>query len=117
MGIGEILTKLQYYIVRPRMVWQVRVIRLPWLPFRAAGITIGHIILLRRDLEDRRLARVLAHEIRHVEQIEGMGFIKFYMMYLYFYLRDDYRNVLYEIDARWFADAFMDNEFPISEIK
>jgi hypothetical protein len=117
MVVWELLKKFEKYLIDPRMILRVRFYRVEWLPFGAAAITIGRMVLVRYDCQGRNLAAVVAHELKHVEQIEWNGFFHFYYMYLREHLRKGYRLNRYEIVARTFSEFVMEQEFPISEIK
>ena len=80
------------------------------VPPGAAAITIGSLISLRRAAAGN--ARLLRHELVHVDQWRRYGFVGFAVAYLGAYLRwrlrghshwDAYRRIPLEIEASWLA--------------
>lgn len=78
------------------------------VPPGSAGITLGRVIIVRRDAAHR--ARLLRHELVHVEQWARHGLIGFAVRYLASYLRwrlagyphvGAYRRIPLEIEAYW----------------
>lgn len=76
------------YDLVPRTVAErVRVQQVPVLPPGASGMTIGRLVLLRRD-DDRSGSReLLAHELVHARQYTEAGVVRFLAGYLRDYLR------------------------------
>lgn len=78
------------------------------MPPGSAGITLGRVIIVRRDAAHR--ARLLRHELVHVEQWARHGLLGFTARYLGSYLRwrlagyphvGAYRRIPLEIEAYW----------------
>lgn len=77
------------------------------VPPGSAGITLGTLVIVRRDGASPRLLR---HELIHVEQYRRMGVIRFVVSYVSAYLRwrirgyphrGAYRRIPHEIEAYW----------------
>lgn len=65
----------------------------------AAGLTLGHAVLLRRGFEND--ARLLSHELRHVAQYEAKGGIPAFLAeHLQHLVRFGYDESPFERDAR-----------------
>lgn len=71
-----------------------------WLrPFWWIGaITLGHNIYFRWKKEDVGEWRI-KHELKHVEQVERVGLVKFYLTYVWYLLRYGYKDNPYEVEA------------------
>ena len=97
-------------LVPPADVTRARIVGVRWLTPGVAAMTIGRLILLRRDhAEDRAL---LAHELVHVRQWRELGPVRFLWRYLGAYLRarasglghqQAYRAIPLEVEARELA--------------
>lgn len=73
-----------------------------WWPLRhtwIGAITLGHTIFFKRRKEQVS-EELLLHELRHVEQIEKHGLVKFYLLYLWYSLRYGYKRNPFEVEAR-----------------
>jgi len=77
------------------------------VPVGSAAITIGRLVIARRDHISKRLLR---HELVHVRQFEQQGFVRFLLEYVANYLRwrlrgyphrGAYRRIPHEIEAYW----------------
>lgn len=44
--------------------------------------------------------RLIKHEMKHIEQIEREGRIKFFIKYTFFLIKYGYKNCPYEVEAR-----------------
>ena len=72
-----------------------------WWPLRhtwIGGITFGHHIFFKRrqgEVSDR----LFKHEMAHVAQIERMGFVRFYLKYLWYNIRYGYKKNPLELEA------------------
>ncbi len=117
MVTWKLLKRFEKYLRDPRMILRTNFYHVRWLPFRAMAITLGHIVLINHDCVGRTLAWTVAHELKHVEQVEELGFFGFYYRYLSEHRRKGYRMNRYEIVARAFSEFVMEQEFPVSEIK
>jgi hypothetical protein len=82
------------------------------VPRGASAITIGPLISIRRRA--RHDARLLRHELVHVEQWRTFGVVGFLVRYVGAYLTwrvrghghwDAYRRIPFEIEAEWRARA------------
>jgi hypothetical protein len=81
--------------------------RLPG-PDTVDGMTLGHAIFLRRGCE--ATPALLAHECRHVQQVEAAGSLGVFMArYLRQIAHDGYRDAAFEVDAREAAARAMKN--------
>ena len=92
------------------MARRARVIPVPWLPLGVAGMTLRHVILVRRGHEGDEA--LLAHEMVHVRQWQELGVPRFLWRYLSSYLRgrlgglshqDAYLAIPFEVEARQVA--------------
>lgn len=117
MVIWDLLKRFEKYLKDPKMILRVHFYRVKWLPYGAMAMTLGHWVLIRHDVVGRALAWTVAHELRHVEQVEWHGFFRFYWRYLRMHFRVGYIHNSFEIVARAFSEYVMLIEFPISEIK
>ena len=91
-------------------VARARVVLVPWLTPGVAAMTLGRLILLRRD--HRRDAALLAHELVHVRQWRELGAGRFLWRYLGAYARgrwagqshaEAYQAIPLEAEARELA--------------
>ena len=100
-----------YAHVPDRVAARVRIQRWPVLPPGADGMTLGRLILLRRDDPADRTGRrsLLAHELVHARQWEELGAARFLWRYLRSYAgnlrrlrrhEDAYLAIPLEVDAR-----------------
>lgn len=65
-----------------------------WLPTGVAGMTLGSLVLIRRDhLGDERL---LAHELVHVRQWRELGVVRFLWRYLSAYARGRFSGLSHQ---------------------
>lgn len=76
-----------YDLVDHTVRGRARVQRVPVLPPGASGMTVGWLILLRRDDDRRGTRELLAHELVHVRQFAARGTVRFLLVYLRDYLR------------------------------
>ena len=98
-------------LVPPADVARARIVDVPWLTPGVAAMTLGPIILLRRDHgTDEAL---LAHELVHVRQWRELGAARFLWRYLGAYARgragglthqQAYDAIPLEVEARTLAD-------------
>ncbi|HET9770631.1 MAG TPA: DUF4157 domain-containing protein [Acidimicrobiia bacterium] len=72
-------------LVPPADVARARVVDVPWLTPGVADMTLGRLILLRRD--HRHDEVLLAHELVHVRQWRELGPVRFLWRYLGAYAR------------------------------
>ncbi len=72
------------------------------LKSQKAAIVFGHTIHLCGATKEEFLEnqRWLQHELKHIEQFQRYGFVRFIVLYLWESLRRGYRNNKYEIEAR-----------------
>lgn len=97
-------------LVPPADVARARILDVPWLTPGVAAMTLGPLILLRRDhAGDDPL---LAHELVHVRQWRELGAVRFLWRYLGAYVRGRaaglghaaaYREIPLEVEARELA--------------
>lgn len=71
-----------YDLVPDWVARRAKLVRIPWLPGPYRGMTIGTLILMRGDLLDRGINRVVAHELVHVRQYMEYGKLGFWFRYL-----------------------------------
>jgi hypothetical protein len=91
-------------------VARARIIDVPWLTPGVAAMTLGRVILLRRD--HRVDEALLAHELVHVRQWRELGVTRFLWRYLSAYSRGRaaglghqraYEAIPLEVEARELA--------------
>lgn len=97
-------------LVPPADVARARIVAVPWLTPGVAAMTVGRLILLRRDhAHDRAL---VAHELVHVRQWRELGPARFLWRYLGGYARGRaaglghqraYEAIPLEVEARELA--------------
>ncbi len=85
------------------------------LPPGYSGMTLGRLILLRRDDDRSGGCKLLAHELVHVQQFAQIGVTRFLSSYLREYLSNlvrlkshaqAYRAISFEVEAREIADRW-----------
>ena len=90
--------------VRTGFPWWLR----PFLFRNVIAITLGRRIYIAETLQGAERERILAHERVHVEQLERVGFLRFYLRYLREYVRnrwagmpphEAYRRISFEQEA------------------
>ena len=86
---------------------RTRIAVVPFLQPRTHGMTLGRLVLLRRDHADD--TELIAHELVHVHQWRELGPLRFLTAYLTAYLRGlarfrshrrSYRAIPAEVEAR-----------------
>lgn len=88
----------------------MKILQNHWLPKKLnfTAITLYPYILLAIDYPTSITSKVLAHEFVHVRQIRQQGFLKFYGMYLWMFIklyikfrdRDEaYKSIPVEVEA------------------
>lgn len=109
-----------YDLVPAEIARRARVQRVPVLAPGTAGMTLGRLILLRRDDDRTGRRTLLAHELVHVEQYDRLGVARFLWHYLRAYgsnlrrlrsHRRAYEAIPFEAEARASA-ARWTNELP-----
>jgi hypothetical protein len=97
-------------LVPPADVARARIIEVPWLQPGVAAMTLGRVILVRRD--HRGDVALLAHELVHVRQWRELGPGRFLWRYLGAYARGRaaglghqraYEAIPLEVEARELA--------------
>jgi hypothetical protein len=97
-------------LVPPADVARARIVDVPFLTPGVAAMTLGPVILLRRDHHDDE--ELLAHELVHVRQWRELGAIRFLWRYLGAYARgrmaglghqQSYQAIPLEVEARELA--------------
>ena len=92
------------------------------VPRRAAGITLGSLVIVRRGLADDE--HLLRHELVHVRQWRRYGSVGFLVRYLGSYLvwrlrrkghDGAYRRIPLEIEAEWVARRIASTSLPDAE--
>ena len=98
-------------LVPPVDVARARIVEVPWLTPGVAAMTLGRVILLRRDHAGD--TALLAHELVHVRQWRELGATRFLWRYLGAYVRGRvaglghqaaYEAIPLEVEARTLAD-------------
>jgi len=104
-----------YDHLAPDLAARVRVVRLPVIPGRYVGITLGRFVCLDRDLPANGTSHLLAHELTHARQWAELGVVGFLTRYLGGFGRGvtrhrrwhpAYRDIALEQEARAQADAW-----------
>ena len=80
-----------YDLVPPKIARRARVQRVPALTPGVDGMTLGRLILLRRDDDHSGRRVLLAHELVHVEQYDELGTARLLWRYLREYVRNLWR--------------------------
>ena len=97
-------------LVPPADVARARIVDVPWLTPGVAAMTLGRVILLRRDHAGD--TGLLAHELVHVRQWRELGAVRFGWRYLATYFRGRaaglshqraYEAIPLEVEARTLA--------------
>jgi hypothetical protein len=78
-------------LVPPADVARARIVDVPWLTPGVAAMTLGRVILLRRD--HGRDEALVAHELVHVRQWRELGAVRFLARYLGAYGRGRWRGL------------------------
>ena len=104
-----------YDLVPPEIARRARVQRVPVLTPGVDGMTLGRLVLLRRDDDRSGRRRLLAHELVHVEQYARLGIPPFLWRYLRQYAlnlwrlrchRRSYEAISFEAEARAATDRW-----------
>lgn len=80
-----------YDLVPAEVARRARVQRVPLLAPGTQGMTVGRLILLRRDDDRSGRRALLAHELVHVEQYAQSGTVRFLRRYLREYFTNLWR--------------------------
>jgi hypothetical protein len=88
--------------VKVRFVYSSRLLRLI-SPKWVSAMTLYPYILFRRD-KDSVAERTRLHELAHIEQIQRMGVLTFYVKYVWYWLRYGYKRSPLEEEARSTAE-------------
>jgi hypothetical protein len=76
-------SEVEAYDVLPReLASRVRVVRVPALPRRHAGMALGRVVLVSGGVPPDQLSPLLAHELVHVRQWAELGVAGFAVRYL-----------------------------------
>ena len=104
---------------------RVRVQRVPVLSPGSAGMTLGRLILLRKDGTRNGTSQLLAHELIHVRQYYERGVGRFLFRYLTEYLRNllrtrshrtAYHKISFEQQAYAEAESWTTRHSSVSQI-
>ena len=99
----------------PKIARRARVQKVPVLTPGVDGMTLGRLILLRRDDDHSGRRVLLAHELVHVEQYAELGTARFLWRYLHEYAlnlwrlrchRRSYEAISFEAEARAATDRW-----------
>ncbi|MEE9417594.1 MAG: DUF4157 domain-containing protein [Acidimicrobiales bacterium] len=94
---------------------RVQLVRVPWLPNGADGLTIGKRVLVKREVDPSKTKKLIAHELVHVRQWAEYGVVGFLARYVFHYLRNlikyrkhytAYLEIPFEIEARAEAEQW-----------
>lgn len=98
----------------PIVFFNFKLIRL----FKIYGIVLYPFVFISLKKEDRGVRVVLKHELTHVYQVQSCGVLRFYLDYLFQYIKnlfkyknhkEAYLNISYEIEAYRKQYSFPDN--------
>ncbi len=112
-----------YDLVRAEVARRARVQRVPRLAPGICGMTVGRLILVRRDDDRSGRCVLLAHELVHVAHYDDLGAARFLWRYLSEYVRNLWRlrshrraylSISFEVEARAAAEAWR-HQFPGAE--
>lgn len=89
---------------------KVYVVEKSWFANKIVGknITLYPFIFLMDDAETAEKNHILSHEYIHIQQVRSMGWFKFYISYVWFYIQNRrsgmapdlaYRAIPYEAEA------------------
>lgn len=111
--------EVERYEHLPRgLLERVKLVRVPFLPAAADGMTLGRIVLLRGDRIDARASKLIAHELVHVRQFAELGPLRFISRYVSEYLRNlvrlrshrrAYAAISLEVEARAEAEEWAES--------
>lgn len=88
---------------------KVRIVKVPWLPNGADGLTLANMILVKKFVEPDDFRELIAHELVHVRQWQEYGVIGFLFRYVRDYFKglkkhrnhyQAYLDIPFEIEAR-----------------
>ena len=105
----------RYAHLPSRLAERVKLVRVPFLPAAADGMTLGRIVLLRGNRIDDRASKLIAHELVHVRQFAELGPLRFIGRYVGEYVRnlvrlrshrEAYASISLEVEARAEADEW-----------
>ena len=105
-----------YNLVPPEVVRRARVQTVPLLAPGFHGMTVGGLVLVRRDDDRSGRRTLLAHELVHVEQYARLGIIGFLRRYVSEYARNLWRlrshrkaylAISFETEARAAAERWL----------
>lgn len=71
-----------YDVLPADLAARVRIVKVPVMPGRYLGMTLGRTVLLRRHEPDDGWSRLIAHELTHVRQWTELGLFGFGARYL-----------------------------------
>ncbi len=69
--------------IRVGYPWWLR----PFMMKDVLAITLGRRIYVRAGVAESYMERLLRHELAHIRQIERLGLVRFYMLYLAEFMR------------------------------
>ncbi len=93
----------------PQLARRVRVAKIPALPGRYLGITLGPLVVLQTCESDDGSSALLAHELVHVRQWREQGAVRFAVRYVSSFVasllrcrrwNEAYRSIPAEVEAR-----------------
>ncbi len=88
---------------------RVRLVKVPWLPNGADGLTIANVVLVKKFVDPEDFRELIAHELVHVRQWKEYGIVGFLSRYVIGYLKglkkhrnhyQAYLDIPFEIEAR-----------------
>ncbi len=106
-----------YDVVSAALARRIRIQPVPVLWPGTSAMTMGRLILIKRDDDRQCTSKLMAHELAHVGQYHRLGFWSFLRRYLADYLRNlrrlrnhrlAYMAIGLEVEARTEADQWAD---------
>lgn len=110
--VGRRLNEVEIasYDVAPESVARrLRLVNVPFLPGGYAGMTLGRVVLLAREVAPDGDSNLLAHELVHARQWAEDGLVRFSARYLWAFVRnlvtyrrwgEAYDNIPAELQAK-----------------
>jgi len=108
---------VSYDLIGPDLLRRVRIMKVPILTPGTSGMTIGVVVMLRRDDDRTGNRKLIAHELVHVDQYSRQGVVGFLIRYARDYLRclarhrrhrEAYLAIPAEIEARAEAEKWVE---------
>lgn len=113
-----------YDHISPAVAERVRIARIPALPGRYVGLTLGPLVLLQTEEPTDGTSALLAHELVHVRQWSEQGPVRFAAQYVRSFGAElvkhrkwnpAYRAIPAEVEAREVATRWAQRRFRTAE--